>query len=277
MSSHCGPHGKDNLYLLGGFLQAMRDHFEGYIFFDQNELSQLIRGAGPRQYINSTTFESRNGNFSGFTYDILDPLDDFTTALDELCLRYAIKEIPADRQQNTFFVDRGGEYRSASLALIKTPMSKGQTITLSESTIVAVYRVHYAYTAAALGVTVAASLAISLLVAGWRLLGRQFSMSPLEIAKAFNAPLLESTRSNATVAEMVKELRPSLRVRYGEVRQDPLPASQGVPREHREHDEGDLLMTGEEDSGASKRVRRVRLAVDVAERVSTSRNGEQYS
>jgi len=243
----------ENIFLLGGFVQVMKDLFQGYILFDTQEASPAIRGTGPRQYINSTSISRKvEGKISGFTYDILDPLDDFSKTLDEVCLRYALKSIPTNREPNSGFVDPGGVFQSEALAAIKTPLSKDQTVELSESTVVAVYKVRYVFTLAALGVTLAASLSVSFLLAGWRRLGRDFSVSPLEVAKAFDAPLLRDVGSNVSAEEMAKELRAAPRVRYGEVW------------------EGGPGKQGEEDGGVP------RLMVDETGRVSAPRRGELY-
>lgn len=52
---------------------------------------------------------------------------------------------------------------------------------------------------------------------GWWKLGREVSWSPLEIAKAFDAPLLRDVDSNATADQLVRQLDRK-RVRYGEMR-----------------------------------------------------------
>jgi hypothetical protein len=49
---------------------------------------------------------------------------------------------------------------------------------------------------------------------GWWKLGRQFSLSPLEIARAFGAPLLRETESNATW-EHISEQVGARKVKYG--------------------------------------------------------------
>jgi hypothetical protein len=45
-------------------------------------------------------------------------------------------------------------------------------------------------------------------------LGREVSLSPVEVAKAFAAPALQEASSNAEVEQLVKEIR-GQRVRYG--------------------------------------------------------------
>lgn len=49
---------------------------------------------------------------------------------------------------------------------------------------------------------------------GWRRLGRPVSFSPLELAKAFDAPLLENCSSNATGNDLAN-IAGSVPVRYG--------------------------------------------------------------
>ena len=267
---------KKNIALLGGFVQVMKDMFQGYILFDINEGAPVIRGTGPRQYINSTTF-ARNGK-GGFAYDIIDPLDDFTAALDDLCLRYAITRVPTDRPSNAIIdrtqipeAQKADEDRwAATLGAIKTPLAPDQTVTLSERATLAVYRVRYAYAVAPLVVTLAASLSVSMLLAGWRRLGRAVSLSPLEMAKAFDAPLLRAVGSNSTNDELARDLRSAPRVRYGEV-----PAGESLLSESDHRREVKWASDGG-DSEGSRRVGDARLVIDVADRVATPREGEMY-
>ncbi|KAK4620140.1 hypothetical protein CLAFUW4_11134 [Fulvia fulva] len=77
-----------------------------------------------------------------------------------------------------------------------------------------VYVSHYEF----LGIAVAISLvAVSIVIAayaGYCHLGREVSMSPIEIAKAFNAPLLPHEPSNANADELTKSAG-GTPVRYG--------------------------------------------------------------
>jgi hypothetical protein len=49
---------------------------------------------------------------------------------------------------------------------------------------------------------------------GWWELGRNVSLSPIEIAKAFNAPIFMNVPSNRDIDAMLKELD-GVKVRYG--------------------------------------------------------------
>ena len=50
---------------------------------------------------------------------------------------------------------------------------------------------------------------------GWWELGRAVSLSPIEIAKVFDAPLLNGKGTSAEIGELLNEIGP-VRVRYGE-------------------------------------------------------------
>jgi hypothetical protein len=69
----------------------------------------------------------------------------------------------------------------------------------------AVFKTNYAYLGAALGVTALALLFSAFLFKGYSQLGRQMTMSPVEIAKAFNAPLLQGADSNAEIKSLINQ------------------------------------------------------------------------
>ncbi|KAF2143181.1 uncharacterized protein K452DRAFT_215651, partial [Aplosporella prunicola CBS 121167] len=79
-----------------------------------------------------------------------------------------------------------------------------------------VYNTNYYYLVAGLCLIVANALAILPLFLGWWHLGRAFSMSPLEIAKAFGSPLLAKAGSNKEADDMVRGLDDT-KVQYGAV------------------------------------------------------------
>jgi hypothetical protein len=80
-----------------------------------------------------------------------------------------------------------------------------------------IYVTDYRYMAAAMVLGIASVLAIGQTFYGWWELGRTVSLSPLEIAKAFNAPLLAQVGSNFDLSN-TKQLGPlaTARVQYGE-------------------------------------------------------------
>ncbi|KAH7070204.1 hypothetical protein FB567DRAFT_564734 [Paraphoma chrysanthemicola] len=79
-----------------------------------------------------------------------------------------------------------------------------------------IYNTDFRYMAAAVVVSILSVIAISITFYGWWELGRTVSLSPLEIAKAFDAPLLAHIGSNLDLSHN-KHLGPiaTRRVRYG--------------------------------------------------------------
>jgi hypothetical protein len=91
-----------------------------------------------------------------------------------------------------------------------------QTVSGPQFTTPAVYESQYLYLGIAVILTGIAVFFVTLTFAGYSTLGRSVSMSPLETAKAFNAPLLESADSNADV-ETLMQVVGERSVRYGAV------------------------------------------------------------
>ena len=81
-----------------------------------------------------------------------------------------------------------------------------------------VFEVQYEYMLGAFALMLLSVVSICYILKGWWVLGRDVSMSPLEIAKAFNAPFLKSNESsNAEIKRLLKDIG-ERRVKYGEVR-----------------------------------------------------------
>jgi hypothetical protein len=81
---------------------------------------------------------------------------------------------------------------------------------------VLVYTSRYLFLGLALMVTLLGVLCVAPMFYGWWKLGRNVSMSPLEIAKAFDAQILKGVDSNAEVRTLLKEIG-SRGVQYGVV------------------------------------------------------------
>jgi hypothetical protein len=212
--------------ILGGFLQAMRDAYEGYVLWDTNEGSNVVSGSGPRLYGDTTNVTQTsinvviNGtNTTALAVPFRSPLVDFTNTLNELALRYALADVPdADAvrvKNNEAFISQSRDSRNTSLPA-KTRLSKTQTVVLDEARVVSVFRVNYRYALGASCVVLLASIATAPLLSGWRHAGRQFTVSPLEVAKAFDAPLLAAVPSGALVGTVIRDMG-DVQVRYGEV------------------------------------------------------------
>jgi hypothetical protein len=91
-----------------------------------------------------------------------------------------------------------------------------QSVPAAQTATFAVYQSHYLYLILANVFTVLAIITVLPTFLGYWHLGRKVSMSPIEIAKAFNAPLLKGGNSNADSSQLVKDLG-NLAVRYGAV------------------------------------------------------------
>lgn len=82
-----------------------------------------------------------------------------------------------------------------------------------------VYSISYPYLLCAVVVSLLGVVAVIPLYDGWWELGRPVSFNPLEIAKAFDAPILERVDGNP-VKEQIVEQSGLERVRYGVVDRD---------------------------------------------------------
>jgi hypothetical protein len=91
-----------------------------------------------------------------------------------------------------------------------------QTVSGLQFTTAAVYESQYVYLGIAVVLTGIAVFLVTLTFTGYSTLGRSVSMSPLETAKAFNAPILDSADSNADVNSLM-QLVGEKSVRYGAV------------------------------------------------------------
>ncbi|RDL32562.1 uncharacterized protein BP5553_09018 [Venustampulla echinocandica] len=120
-----------------------------------------------------------------------DPTDDMLSTARELAFRVAIHAANSTNATNT------------------------QTISATSVDVLTVYVSHYLYLGLAVFFTLLSTLCIAPTFFGWWALGRKVSLSPIEIAKAFDAPILSnSLDSNLDADDLLKEVgdRP---VRYG--------------------------------------------------------------
>lgn len=97
-----------------------------------------------------------------------------------------------------------------------TAGNASQTVQYTGSRSETIFVSDFGLVAAASVVNILAVLAVLLTFKGWWKLGRDVSMSPLEIAKAFDAPLLRNVESNATCGQIGKQAEGN-EVSYGDV------------------------------------------------------------
>ncbi|KAN0095144.1 hypothetical protein V8E51_015855 [Hyaloscypha variabilis] len=178
---------------LGGIWSVAHTQYESSTSFyiDGTPLSLMYTGAIPIQYLvaNSSTLGTCDMYWT-------DPTPDIISGIRELGFRTAI---------------------------VATNITTNQIFEATEIAVVQVYVSHYHYLGGALLVMLLGVVLVFPTFLGWWQLGRKMSLSPIEIAKAFNAPLLEGFRSNREVKKILKEAG-ELEVVYGEV---VMPGSEG--------------------------------------------------
>lgn len=78
----------------------------------------------------------------------------------------------------------------------------------------AIYVTDYVYMSVGIAISILGSCAVGSTFWGWWKLGRDFSFNPMEIAKAFDAPLLRDAGSNAAFSKFPISIKHH-KVRYG--------------------------------------------------------------
>jgi hypothetical protein len=170
----------------------------GMVLTSMFKSSAHIRWSGVTMYELAATgvpaFQYSNNNFNIDSGNIswADPTHDMLSTARELMFRTAQRAAnvtnPADIHKVEAKVDR----------------------------IATVYKSHYLFLGLALLFTVVSAISIVPILLGFWNLGRYVTLSPIEIAKAFNAPILGSSDSNMPVNDLLKEAG-KREVRYGAV------------------------------------------------------------
>jgi hypothetical protein len=170
---------------------------------------------------------SANDTLDGEHYAVTwsDPTDDIISAAHELTLRTSIATtntlvvVRGDREQGypvrsapSLLTQGQAEIVSPNLTLVNRTTSREvqATMTFEET----VYKTQPQWLASAFAVICLACFSIVPTYWGWWRLGRPVSMSPLEIARAFDAPLMQHADPNGTVADHLRAVG-DMRVRYG--------------------------------------------------------------
>lgn len=124
-----------------------------------------------------------------------DPVTSMLDSLRDIAFRAAVKA--------------GGEEDDTVTHATQTLQYRGYRVS-------SIYRTDRKFLFAALGLSLLCLLCISVTLYGWWQLGREVSMSPFEIAKAFDAPLLVTAGSNVVFRKFPNAVT-ELRVKYGSV------------------------------------------------------------
>ncbi|KAL8695341.1 MAG: hypothetical protein Q9218_000100 [Villophora microphyllina] len=177
---------------LGGFSKAFMDTYKSSAsmgFKGAVRYRTITEGATASRYATLSSDSGQNGSAIDCSIFYGDPTEDLIQAVRSMMFRTAV---------------------AASNA------SDAQTVSAQDMVTVPVYQSHYLYLGVAIVFTALAWLATLPVFIGWWHVGRNVSMSPIETAKAFSAPMLQHSDPNANVDELMKEVgeRP---IRYGAV------------------------------------------------------------
>jgi hypothetical protein len=137
-----------------------------------------------------------------------DPTDDAMASVRELSFRTALYIASANVGIQT------PQSRLQNLTRAQWEETYSQTIGGQQTTRRVIYQSQYSFLAAAVAITMLATFCVLILSLGWWHLGREVSLSPIEIAKAFAAPTLQGANSNAKASKILKEMG-NERVSYG--------------------------------------------------------------
>lgn len=147
-----------------------------------------------------------------------DPMEDMILMANEPAFRtaHAISDMSPDTVRSASLDETGSStdvwnptseqpyILSRNLTFVQRTLSQHSSI--SGFKLVPIYNTHRGWVAGSTAVVCLACLAILSTYWGWWRLGREVSMSPLEIARAFGAPVLETADPNATGDDLKKEL-----------------------------------------------------------------------
>ncbi|KAH5348573.1 hypothetical protein HBI49_198500 [Parastagonospora nodorum] len=174
---------------IGGFEYAANYLFTSKATFVFVGARSSIRMTG------SLANEVVRGPLTGWEEEFLDPMDAMLDKMREIAFRTAVR-VGRDQPNNITDAD--------------------QTTTFEGLKTRSIYVTDFRYMLAAGVLSIMSVIAISLPFHGWWQLGRTVSLSPLEIAKAFDAPILAQIGSNLDLSDS-KNLGSvaGVRVQYG--------------------------------------------------------------
>ncbi|KAK3328258.1 hypothetical protein B0T19DRAFT_442174 [Cercophora scortea] len=218
---------------LGGIVSAAQDILAANASTTAPEGLLFLTGALANQFISAPP-DTGIDSSTPPVYDIgwTDPTDYVFAALDEIVFRIAVETAHVDALQNVtwFYATLDGGVidappRNGSNAETYTLRPGAQNVSMRQRRTAQVFVSNYAWLAAGMTVMFAAVAGVVPLFYGFWALGRPVSLSPVEVANAFGAPVLEEGRggggggvaSNATAAEIMQSPAGMVAVRYGEV------------------------------------------------------------
>jgi hypothetical protein len=179
-----------------GTLQYLNDYFVLLYFHTSNVASN------PSAYGMASTVGT--GGMMADMFFQSDPLqyDDYTSENCQLKWTSSTNHV-LNSMQNFMF-------RAALRAARGTDI---QTFTVRRTKLTLVFHSVYGYLAAASVITLLGMLSTLIMLPGWWVLGRTVSLSPLETARAFSAPVMEHAGYNTSVDGIVQDIG-QIRVKY---------------------------------------------------------------
>ncbi|KAH9207812.1 hypothetical protein DL95DRAFT_395741 [Leptodontidium sp. 2 PMI_412] len=153
-------------------------------------------------------------NNCNMTY--LDPTNVIIQAMNEMMFRTAL------RASNTSLYNGLEGFNHPGEPVVFVPMPgvdgvpRNTNITMTQTSSINVYSSDYKFLGASIALILLSLILIIPLYYGYWKMGRRPTLSPLETAKAFGAPLLRRAGSNMEATGLVKVAGPT-KVRYGEV------------------------------------------------------------
>ncbi|KAK0854832.1 hypothetical protein LTS02_011346 [Friedmanniomyces endolithicus] len=163
---------------LGGYAFALNNRFEG---------------ASHIRFVGAVGFELISTGATGPQFANMDDVHEYETGMCNIKFNDPVQNLLAQARELMF---------RTSLAFGNS--SNVQTISGTAARTTNVYRSHYEFLAAAVALTLVSVLVVLATFNGFCSLGRSVSMSPIEIVKAFGAPLLAAEDSNAKAKELVE-------------------------------------------------------------------------
>jgi hypothetical protein len=162
------------------------------------------------QFLRQDSAIARNKDrYHGLLWD--DPTSHVLSALDEIMFRASINSAYVDTIQhlNLTYVGDGVQHRNFHLFPSRDPYI------MTESRQLHVYKSHYLFLLLAMVLVLLTMLLISSTFIGYGSFGRPMTLTPLEILRAFGAPILEDAPSNANGSQLLKHVG-GRKVIYGE-------------------------------------------------------------
>lgn len=155
------------------------------------------------QYLVAKTY----GEADSYNLTFDDPMSDMILMANELAFRTAYTFSTSQATVDSLGLNMTQkQYYIVSPNLTDIHRSTTQEATVRDSSLQTVYATHRGWLAGGFVVMVLACLAILPTYWGWWNLGREVSMSPLEIARAFGAPVMPDADPNATGGDIKRSM-----------------------------------------------------------------------